>query len=113
MRPGGTAPRQRLLQLAVLETQVNRVGGEGPVRAARLRGPKRLHPVDLAARETELDTRADERIGSRAARVFSLHARLADEDAEALRLVQGRLLGARRQVAVAAGCLALSRRRID
>src|SRR2546422_1833531 len=43
------APRERVLQLALVESEVDRVGREAPIGAGRDAFPQRLHEPDLAA----------------------------------------------------------------
>ena len=84
----------------MLEAQVDRVRRQGPVRAGRLPLPQRLHEVDLALSEGELDAGPDQGVAAR--RVPGLLAgdlRLSQEDADADGLVHHQRVGPRGEIA--------------
>src|SRR6266571_575109 len=79
---------------------MDRVGGQRPVVAGRLALPQGLHEADLAVLESQLDSRADERIRLAP---LPLDARLAHEHADTARLVEQQRIGARGEVAAIHG----------
>src|SRR5439155_2348312 len=90
------AAGERLLELLAVDVQVDRIGGQTPVRPGGDAVAEGLHLADLAAPEAQLDARAGELVAPRS---LPLDARLADEHAEPGRLVELHRIAARGEVA--------------
>src|SRR3989454_12841548 len=75
--PAAPAPGERVLQLAAVQGEVNRVGREAPVGAGGDALPQRFDEADLAVAETELDAGSRQCIR---ARPPSFHAGATHQD---------------------------------
>src|SRR5207247_5425012 len=100
--PAATASGERVLDLAAVQDEGNRVGREAPVGAGGDALPQRLDETDLAVAETELD--AGSRQGVRA-RPLPFHAGSTHQDGEPCALIELHRIAAGGEVAPVDGHL--------